>query len=283
MDQFLAEFYGTGAPEPAAQEDELEKMAQLTLLSQEAKAEGFDLSQLSDEEIIKVAQELYGSAEGGTPAPEADLEKEAQAKFEEADFLGRVMAHSFNQELGEIEKQAGMLGRGYKATKGALGKAYEKTLGRVGAKAEELYGRKGLSQEAFNKEIAKVREAQPDLTAEQAFSRVADKFGRRSKAVGIGAQVGAGAAGAGAAGGLGYGGYKGVQASRGEKRSSDESAYEQLVAQRMYQHLDAAGYDADAFFGIGPEKTAADEFEAVLDQDALERLEQAGVPINWNR
>lgn len=52
---------------------------------------------------------------GGVPQAQPEmnqLQKEAQAKFEEADFLGRVMAHSYFHELREIsagqEKTAGI-------------------------------------------------------------------------------------------------------------------------------------------------------------------------------
>ena len=106
---------------------------------------------------------------------------------------------------------------------------------------------------------------------------------RGGRAANIAAQIGTGVGAAGALGGAGYGGYRGVQAVRGkDKKSADESAYEQLVAQRMYDHLSAAGYDADAYFGLGQEKTASDEFEEILDRDALTRLQEAGVPVEWN-
>lgn len=51
----------------------------------------------------------------------ASLQKEAQAKFEEADLLGRVMAHAYTQELEKIAmtKTAGKMD----ALKGAAGKA----------------------------------------------------------------------------------------------------------------------------------------------------------------
>lgn len=51
------------------------------------------------------------------PSPEM-LAKEAQAKFEEADFLGRVMAHSYTQELEKIAGAREMAGKAYGAVKG---------------------------------------------------------------------------------------------------------------------------------------------------------------------
>ena len=46
---------------------------------------------------------------GGQPGVSETLQKEAQAKFEEADFLGRVMAHSYYQELREIAANDGQV------------------------------------------------------------------------------------------------------------------------------------------------------------------------------
>ncbi len=55
------------------------------------------------------------------------LQKEAAAKFEEADLLGRVMAHSYTDELEKIaaerQKTAGKLEGAKSALKGAAGKA----------------------------------------------------------------------------------------------------------------------------------------------------------------
>lgn len=53
------------------------------------------------------------------------MQKEAQAKFEEADLLGRVMAHSYTDELEKIgmTKRAGKVDAAKNAIKGAAGKA----------------------------------------------------------------------------------------------------------------------------------------------------------------
>ena len=117
MDSFLAELYGTNEP---AQED-FEKVAHLDFLEKVAAEEGIDLNELSDEdleELAEVAAEALDEAsdeeyedDGEYEEEEVyeddgdDLEKEAEAKVEEADFLGRVMAHSFNQELDSIEEE----------------------------------------------------------------------------------------------------------------------------------------------------------------------------------
>jgi len=280
MDDFLANYYGTGTGAAETTNDEIEKLAQLTLLAQEAEEQGIDLGQFTEEEIMKVASERYG---GGEAQPEYDLEKEAAAKFEEADFLGRVMAHSMVQELGEIEKQANWAGdlarKGWAATKAAPGKAYGSTLGAVGGKAEEAVAkslREGGKGKTFKSLIHRLGGGK-GLKSGDTYRKGSERLARGAN---IAAQVGTGAAAAGAAGGLGYGGYRGVKALR-DKKSAD-SAFEQVVMQRAYDHLASGGYDADAFFGVGQEKTAADEFEATVDRAALEFLEANGVPIAWN-
>lgn len=52
--------------------------------------------------IMQVVEQMQAQQGGGQPSPEMAKVAEAQAKFEEADFLGRVMAHSFNQESEKI-------------------------------------------------------------------------------------------------------------------------------------------------------------------------------------
>lgn len=114
MDQWLANIYGTGGGE------DLEKTAQAVMLQKLAEEEGVDISGLDEAQLEALAQEVLGDdgdvvqdggidpqqqqqIEGGQPVvTEEQLAKEAQAKFEEADFLGRVMAHAYTQELEKI-------------------------------------------------------------------------------------------------------------------------------------------------------------------------------------
>lgn len=293
MNQFLAEYYGTGATSGNEDADALEKMAQLTLLTKEAEEEGVDLSGLSDDEVMQLAEELYGEggeAEGEAEAEatgEEDMEKEAAAKFEEADFLGRVMAHSMWQELDNIQKEAGAgqwvketAGKGYQAVKGALRRAHGATLGRVGEKAEE----KAMTGTAKRIGAQKGRidpQTKRRLRKGEFTESEAAKIMRRGRQANIAAQIGTGAAAAGTAGGLGYGGYRGVKALK-EKKGS---ALDTLVEQRAMEHLAAAGYVDQQGNVYGPpeqEKTASDQdFNTIIDKAALELLEQNGYPINW--
>jgi hypothetical protein len=107
MDEWLANVYGTGSN----QTPDLEKVAQMAILEKLANDEGYDLSGLSEEEAEDLANQIMADAasdgeEQGEEVPEEEMAKEAQAKFEEADFLGRVMAHSYTQELEKIAEHS---------------------------------------------------------------------------------------------------------------------------------------------------------------------------------
>jgi hypothetical protein len=125
MDQFLAEYYGTKTA--SADQENLEKEASVDLFLKLAGEEGIDLQTLPDAQV----QELYArwkTAAEQEPEPgqtaahekkesaekeerehvvekakEEHEEKKAYAeKVAEADFLGRVMAHSYVQEMRKI-------------------------------------------------------------------------------------------------------------------------------------------------------------------------------------
>jgi hypothetical protein len=54
--------------------------------------------------IQQVIAHANGQSQSNMAKTAQERLKEAQEKFEEADFLGRVMAHSFNQEIEKIAK-----------------------------------------------------------------------------------------------------------------------------------------------------------------------------------
>lgn len=90
-------------------------MAQVEQM-QAAQAGGQPQGQPQGQPGAAAAPDAAGGQPQGAPAAQpgqAEMAKvaEAQAKFEEADFLGRVMAHSFNQEVEKIaaSKQAGVM------------------------------------------------------------------------------------------------------------------------------------------------------------------------------
>lgn len=128
MDQFLAEYYGTNKTASATQED-LEKQASVELFLKLAKEENIDISKLPDAKVeelytswaAKVAEAASMGTSAWSAAKTASEEKEeeekkkheeakkeheekkaAAEKVAEADFLGRVMAHSMVQEMRKI-------------------------------------------------------------------------------------------------------------------------------------------------------------------------------------
>jgi hypothetical protein len=134
MNMDLASIYGT--PGGPSQED-LDKTAQAQLFAKLAADNNIDLNQLTDDQVVslynqtfsKVAEEDGEKCEDcgkvdceckkAAPAAPAEdskeaaaraefeIQKEAQVKLAEADYLGRVMAHSFTQELGRIGDSMG--------------------------------------------------------------------------------------------------------------------------------------------------------------------------------
>lgn len=135
MHQLIAEFYGTAQP---TQEDQ-EKVAQMELFAKLAAKEGIDLDKLSEEQIGELWNATFGEPEktaaehghkhGHKKEAEAEChghnhkdkkasanvdeaaqaewaEKRAAAeKIAEADFLGRVMAHAYVNELSKIGEE----------------------------------------------------------------------------------------------------------------------------------------------------------------------------------
>ena len=114
MNEILAQAYGTREKLAAAQSQE--KTAEAVLLDElikVAEAEGVDLNQLDDNDIAEILAGAMGAAGQGAEktASAEDLSEEDSAKLQEADFLGRVMAHAMFDEMaaiqgGDVEKTA---------------------------------------------------------------------------------------------------------------------------------------------------------------------------------
>ncbi len=284
MNEFLAGYYGTDANGGNGDADALEKMAQLTLLVKEAEENDIDISSLSDEEAMQLAEELYGDdgSDAGEQTGEEDLEKEAQAKFEEADFLGRVMAHSMWQELDSIQKEAGAVGeaagKAWKWMRAAPGKAHKATLGRLGEAAAEAAekgtaGRIAAQPGRMRKQYG-VEKARKMRKGEFTESEAA-KIMRRGRQANIATQAGAATLGTAALAGGGVAAHKALK--------KKGSALNSLIEQRAIEHLAAAGYvDQQGNVYAAVEKTAADnDFNMMVDKAALELLEQNGYPVQW--
>ena len=106
MNEILAQAYGTREKLASAQSQE--KTAEAVLLDELVKiaeAEGVDLNQLDDNDIAEILAGAMGAAGQGAEktASAEDLSEEDSAKLQEADFLGRVMAHAMFDEMAAIQ------------------------------------------------------------------------------------------------------------------------------------------------------------------------------------
>ncbi len=122
MDQELAAIYGT--PGASTPEDQT-KVAQAHLFAKLAASNGIDLNTLSDDQVNTLWIETFKVAEAAPPAASDEEKKKAeeakkeeeqktaaarefaaqqewQTKVAECDKLGRIIAHSYVNELGKI-------------------------------------------------------------------------------------------------------------------------------------------------------------------------------------
>jgi len=129
MNLDLAAMYGTPGAESAIEEQE--KIAQAELFAKLAADNGIDLNQLGDEQIAELWDGTFGKTAGDDKDEDDDEDdkskkaaaefyavKEAHDKVAEADYLGRVMAHSFTSEMEQIkeaDEKASLYRRGSKA------------------------------------------------------------------------------------------------------------------------------------------------------------------------
>jgi len=313
MDQFLAELYGTN--EPGA--EDFEKVAHLDFLEKVAEEEGIDLNDLSDEDLEELADIAADALdEIDEDYEEDDFEKEAEAKVEEADFLGRVMAHSFNQEMDMIEKEAGVrgaIGRGYGAVKGKAQAAY----GAAKPFAREAYGRgrnvakvqaKGKGFVDKMRDIASLGPHRRAAVAATTPSTLGGKIDRAARRLGqrLGAKSTARGAAEGAAAGA-RAGYRQARpggrarraldflrqgrshrAMRGATSGAMEGGRAAMKSQRRRGYgaaaagLGLAGAGAGgAAYMAGREKKSADEqWEDAVQARAWEHLMAAGLADN---
>lgn len=99
MDPKLAEMYGTNTLDDA----DLEKLAAAELADQLAEDGSMDLDGIDPDALEALAQEVLSDDGDGSDGSDGD---DDQVKLAEADYLGRVMAHAYVQELRGIEKEA---------------------------------------------------------------------------------------------------------------------------------------------------------------------------------
>jgi hypothetical protein len=137
MDQKLAELYGTNQPEG----DDVEKLAAAQLAEELGDGGEIDVSNLSDEDVEALAAQTLAAEAGEEVVPAGDPQEQAQEKLAEADYLGRVMAHAYVQELRGIEKEAAKSDMAGKVMKGLKGL---KSKGLKGLGAAKEKGKAGL-------------------------------------------------------------------------------------------------------------------------------------------
>ena len=266
MDAQLAEIYGTG--QEANAEDDQVKLAAAELLVKLAGDNNVDLSQFSDAEVADMVVELQKQAElppqfqkkeeekketpeskesveSSSESPEAK-KAEAAEKVAEADFLGRVMAHSFAQECKEIEKEAGLKDKAVGAAKGLP--AFLKNKGvAAGGKAKEV--------------------------------------GRGAKHMLANHPVGAAMVGGGAGAGAGTAALIAHQ-KKEKKGEADQTALDALAEQRALAMAKEAGWvDPEGNLVAPPAKEetkTASPLDLAVERRALEMLEANGYPVTWN-
>jgi len=331
MHSWLSEMYGTNGAEAEAQT----KTAQLEQFAKLAADNNIDLSTLSPEQrtdlynhTFKVASEDGDEDdEGGDSDPEEkDTEeeakaehedkKEAQAKFAEADMMGRIMAHALHNELSAIEKDAGvkdLYGAARKAVEGAAGAVKGKGQAAGSAIADKaraagsaiadkaratggaVSGAGRAAGDAVSGAGARVKEVATGSKLRSLEGAVKSVKSRGRKEVLQGALnaerrkvVGLRAAGGAAA----LGGAAGVGAVAGRKTAS---ALDMLGVEAAVKIAAAAGYDvdecvalltqadeADAFAGGGEKVAFVEDFNDALHVRGLEMLETVGYPVDWS-
>ena len=290
-DSWLANIYGTGGA------DDLEKTAQYMMLEKLAEEEGVDLSGLDEEQLSALAQEVL-SADGaeedeGTEISEEEqqeyLAKEASAKFEEADFLGRVMAHSYTQELEKIAAEGYREGsrahamsgeaaagaKNYESGKGvSQGKWSPSRLGRealrrgknLGKGVGHAFSAKGLREGLHKRKSMKSLIHKAVTKGDEALA------GRAHHAKGLATRMAlkggaktVGAYGA-AAGGLGLAAH--------HFKHKEASAFEKMAEERAAEILAANGVDPSTG------APAEEQFGEALDSRALEILQENGYDVS---
>jgi hypothetical protein len=288
MDSFLGEMYGTNKTASAASQEDFEKEASVQLFMKLASEQDIPLGDMPDEDVARLyatwvdkTAEFPPKKEGKgededegkkheekeTRAKEEHEEKKAAAeKVAEADFLGRVMAHAYVQELQKI---AGAEAEGEKEA--AMPEALAKGL----AKA------RGVGAGAFKKVVGKG----PAMAAHD----VGEKVREGAKAVGehVSRNRGKYEAGGGAA--LLAGG-----AAAGRK-SKEGSAIDELAAERAVYMAHEGGWDAEqagrkiasvielGLVGESVKIAAAADADEAVGIRALEFLEAAGYDVTWNQ
>jgi hypothetical protein len=308
MDQFLAQYYGTDASvkTAAAASEDIAKQASVELFMKLATDQHIDLGSMSPEQVNELyATWLDKSAEFPPKKEEHEEgehdekkkkfeeakkeheEKKAQSeKIAEADFLGRVMAHSYCQELRKIasDAESTLDKEANKVRDAQSGYTAAKSVGHVAGDALK----KGLDHVKSHAAGAAKSVGEHATNAGAAIHHAAHGAGPvtpgKAKAI-------AGAAAAGGAAGV----AGGAAAVHHAMKDKEGSAIDQLAAEQAVHIANEGGFDPEeagrkvaAVLELGlvapSEKIAtAATAEAAIYTRALELLEAVGYPVTWNQ
>jgi hypothetical protein len=284
MDAQLAAIYGTGNYEP--EETDIEKMAAAELLVKLAEEEGVDLDQFNDQEIAEMVSSLYKEAEfppkkeekkheEGESAAKEKAEEKTEEKVAEADFLGRVMAHSYVQELHEIEKEAAEKMKTEDEDRGSL-------------TGLQKLRQRGRESKAFRAGTHGVMGGAAGAGA-GALNAIRQGRGLTGGAIKGGLAGAAIGAGTGALRAMLAKGSRQAHAelSSGEKKkkaSADESALEAMAAEVAFNMAKEAGYiDEEGNFLVETQQAEkqASALDTAIYTRALQICEENGIPVEW--
>lgn len=279
MDEQLAAIYGTGMPD----DEDLAKTASAELLVKLAEEEGVDLDDFSDEEIAEMITNLQG--EEKTAGDETqEIDEEAQEKLAEADYLGRVMAHAMVQELGDIEKEAaGRMG----ALAGHMKDVYRAAGGGakgVGAVAKRVGEHQAQAGKSLGRSIKSLVTGKAPSAAKGGKGATVSAEGgvRRAALRGLGESAKQLSPSLVAAGG---GTAATVAALKGKGKKKKASALAKLAEDRAYQILAETGWvdeEGNVFAPQQHEEEKVAGLDLAVEQEALQMLEEAGYPVQWN-
>lgn len=244
MDPVLAQIYGTNN-----EASDLEKLASAQM-EEDLSNDGMDLDGAGDDDIEAMAQAVLNDIQGEEQGePENDVDDETMAKVAEADKLGRVMAHSMWQELGQI-KEAGKAGVARKAA------------GRVATALGRAAGYASHPLKAAEIGARKVRRAAGEAV------KKGEKVIKKNPKKSVGAALAGGVA-------LGVGG----EAAR-RHMSKDASALDTLAEARALEILEANGIDPSTLAPMQEKVAAGDpaaRLSSAVEQGAWDILAQYGL------
>ena len=265
MDPKLAEIYGTNE----VSEYDVEKLAAAELAEELSESDDADIDGMTEDDVEALAAQVLAEEQGEEYDEEysdESVDEESMEKISEADYLGRVMAHSYVQELrnidGEMEKEARWQHRteagreAFRPGKGHKTKADRQTAAKF----------KNWSNEA----IPKKPSSSADRTVNRNAARAKLEQGRVSKAVGAEKAKGFGARMKGHAQ-KAWGSVKGNAMKAGRYAKSHPG--------RVGAALGGAALLGGGAYAMGKKKESS-ALDVLAERRALEILELNGIDPN---